>query len=278
MSNRIVIEAGKSGGNYWKDLKTYRGLFYFLAWRDVLVRYKQTAIGIAWGVLRPLLTIFAFVALGIILDTDTGSIPRPVLIAAGVLPWQLFATTFAESANSLVGNANLLTKVYFPRIIVPASTIIVGLIDFAIALVLMIILLLVYGIVPSGNIVFLPLFLVLAIITSAGVGFLVAALNVKYRDFRYVVPFIVQIGVFISPVGFDSESVYANEKIPEALKFIYSCNPLVGVIDGFRWSLLGGELTIWWPAFLVSTGISLILLIAGIWYFRRVENTFADIV
>lgn len=256
----------------------YKGLFYFLAWRDVLVRYKQTAIGIAWSVLRPLLYTGAFVAFGMIMNVEHGSIPRPLMVVAAILPWQLFATAFSESANSLVGNANLLTKVYFPRIIVPASTLIVSLIDFAIALGLMIILMLCYGFMPSANIVFFPLFLLLALVTAAGAGFLIAALNVKYRDFRYIVPFIVQIGVFISPVGFDSSRIYASEHIPGFLKTLYAMNPMVGVIDGFRWCMLGGDLVINWQSFAISTGISVLLLITGIWYFRKVESTFADIV
>jgi lipopolysaccharide transport system permease protein len=279
MSNRIVIEAGKPGGHYWKDLKTYRGLFFFLAWRDVLVRYKQTFIGVAWSVLRPLLTIFAFSGLGFIFNAETSGIPRPLLVAAAVLPWNLFATAFSESANSLVGNANLLTKVYFPRIIVPASTIIVSLIDFCVALVLMVILQLIYGFAPTGNIIFFPLFLLLAILTAAGSGFLIAALNVKYRDFRYVVPFIVQLGLFISPIAFESTTyIYNNPGIPEAVKFIYAMNPMVGVIDGFRWCLLGGDLLIYWPAFYTSIAVSVLIFILGIRYFRRVESSFADFV
>jgi len=279
MNNKIVIEAGNSGGNFWKDLKAYRGLFYFLAWRDVLVRYKQTSIGIAWSVLRPLLTIVAFTGFGMIFGADTGGIPRPLLVAAAVLPWNLFATSFVESANSLVGNANLLTKVYFPRIIVPASTLIVSLIDFFIALVILIVLLMVYGFAPSSNIVFFPLFVLLALITAAGAGFLIAALNVRYRDFRYVVPFIVQVGLFVSPIAFDSGVyIHANEEVPTWVKFMYSLNPMVGVIDGFRWALLGGELQIHWNAFIISAVISLVLLFLGIAYFRKVESTFADIV
>jgi lipopolysaccharide transport system permease protein len=278
LSSRIVIEAGKNGGNYWKDLKSYKGLFYFLAWRDVLVRYKQTTIGIAWAVLRPLLQILAMVGLGVIVNSSHGSIPRPLLVGAAVLPWGLFSTAFSESAGSLVGNANLLTKVYFPRIIVPASTLIVSLIDFAIALGLMIILLMIYGFVPSVNLVYFPLFLFFTIFTAAGAGFFVAALNVKYRDFRYIVPFIVQMGFFVSPIAFDSASVYANPNFPEWVKFLYSMNPMVGVIDGFRWCILGGELQIHWEAFYTSIGVSVLIFITGIWYFRRVESTFADIV
>lgn len=278
MSNRVVIEAGKNGGNYWKDLKAYKGLFYFLAWRDVLVRYKQTTIGIAWSVLRPLLQIVVMVGFGVIFNSDHGTIPRPLLVAAAVLPWGLFATAFSESAGSLVGNSNLLTKVYFPRIIVPASTLIVSLIDFAIALALMIILLLIYGYSPTTNLFYFPLFLLLTLFTAAGAGFLVSALNVKFRDFRYIVPFVVQLGFFISPIAYDSSRVYASEKIPEFVKTLYAMNPMVGVIDGFRWCMLGGNLQIHWSAFLTSIGVSVVIFILGVWYFRRVESTFADIV
>jgi lipopolysaccharide transport system permease protein len=278
VNNRIVIEPGNTGGSYWKDVKTYRGLFYFLAWRDVLVRYKQTTIGIAWSVLRPLLYTFAFVLLGQFMQAGTsGAIPRALIVAAAVLPWQLFSTAFSESANSLVGNANLITKVYFPRIIVPASSLIVSLIDFGIALVLTFLLMLVYGYAPSIQILFLPLFLILAIVTAAGAGFLVAALNVKYRDFRYIVPFIIQLGIFISPVGFESSRVYQSHAA-DWMKTVYSMNPMVGVIDGFRWCLLGGNLTINWSSFVISAAISVVMLIVGIWYFRRVESSFADIV
>jgi lipopolysaccharide transport system permease protein len=277
MKSRIVIEAGKTAGNYWKDLKSYRGLFYFLAWRDILVRYKQTSFGIAWSVLRPLLFTFGFVLLRAMSNADSGAVPTVLLVAAAILPWQFFATSFSESANSLVGNANLLTKVYFPRLIVPASTMIVNLIDFSIALVLFFILMIVYGYPPTINMLFLPLFLLLAMIAAAGAGFIIAAMNVKYRDFRYIIPFIVQIGIFVSPVGFDSSLVYNSSK-PEWMKTIFALNPMTGVIDGFRWCLLGGNLSLNVPAFIISTAISLLILIIGIWYFRRVESSFADIV
>lgn len=273
----IIIDANRSDRGYWKEVWRYRGLFYYLAWRDVLVRYKQTVIGIAWSVLRPLLYIGVFLLFGKIFGKQSGTIPDALIIAAGVLPWQLFATAFSESAGSVVGNANLLTKVYFPRIIVPASTLIVALIDFAIALVVLVIFLFFYGYMPSGNIIYFPAFMVLGIITAAGSGFLIAALNVKYRDFRYVVPFIVQVGMFVTPVGFESSRIYTNE-VPEFLQTLYSLNPMVGVVDGFRWCILGDGIAMHWNMVAISGGFSLVLLVLGIWYFRRVESTFADIV
>lgn len=274
----IIVDANRADRGYWKEVWRYRGLFYYLAWRDVLVRYKQTFIGVAWSVLRPLLYIGVFLLFGKIFGKQSGPIPDALIIAAGVLPWQLFATAFSESAGSVVGNANLLTKVYFPRIIVPASTLIVALIDFAIALVVLVIFLFFYGYMPSGNIIFFPAFMILGIITAAGSGFLIAALNVKYRDFRYVVPFIVQVGMFVTPVGFESNAIYGNPDIPEFLKTLYSLNPMVGVVDGFRWCILGDGIAMHWDMVAISGGFSLLLLIIGIWYFRRVESTFADIV
>ncbi len=273
----FIIEADRPDADYWKDVWRYRGLFYYLAWRDVLVRYKQTVIGIAWSVLRPLLYIGVFLLFGKIFGKQSGPIPDALIIAAGVLPWQLFATAFSESAGSVVGNANLLTKVYFPRIIVPASTLIVALIDFAVALVLLIIFLLVFGYAPSSNIIFFPLFMILAIVTASGSGFLIAALNVKYRDFRYVVPFIVQVGMFVTPVGFESSRIY-SDAVPGFLQKLYALNPMVGVVDGFRWCILGDDIVMHWDMVAISASFSILLLIIGIRYFRRVESTFADIV
>jgi lipopolysaccharide transport system permease protein len=273
----IIVDANRSDSGYWKEVWRYRGLFYYLAWRDVLVRYKQTAIGIAWSVLRPLLYIGVFLLFGKIFGKQSGAIPDALIIAAGVLPWQLFATAFSESAGSVVGNANLLTKVYFPRIIVPASTLIVALIDFAVALVVLVIFLIFYGYTPSGNIIFFPAFMLLGIITAAGSGFLIAALNVKYRDFRYVVPFIVQVGMFVTPVGFESSRIYSANVSP-ILQKLYALNPMVGVVDGFRWCILGDDIAMHWDMVAISGGFSILILVVGIWYFRRVESTFADIV
>ncbi|MEO8068473.1 MAG: ABC transporter permease [Flavobacteriales bacterium] len=276
---RVVLEPGSADQHYWRDLWNYRGLFWFLAWRDILVRYKQTVIGIAWSVLRPLLTLGAMALIGWLFSSSVPEgVPRLLLVATATLPWTFFSTAFSEASGSLIANSNLLTKVYFPRMIVPASTVIVCLIDFVISFAILIVLMVVYRFMPDVRIVFLPLFLLLALITSLGTGLLIAALNVKYRDFRYVVPFMVQFGLYISPIAFSSADIYANPRVPEALKVVYAMNPMVGVIDGFRWSLLGGTTPLNIPGFTVSVGISLLLLFAGIRYFRRTERSFADVI
>lgn len=278
-SYRIVLEPGSANQHYWRDLWNYRGLFGFLAWRDILVRYKQTAIGIAWSVLRPLLTLVVMAFIGWLFDSQLpGDVPRLLLVGAATLPWTFFSTAFSESSNSLITNSNLLSKVYFPRLIVPASTVIVCLIDFLISFVILLVLMAAYRFVPDIKILLLPLFLMLALVTAMGSGLLIAALNVKYRDFRYVVPFIVQFGLYVSPVAFSSANIYSNDRIPQALKFIYALNPMVGVIDGFRWCILGGQTTLYMPGFLLSVGISVLLLIAGIRYFRSTERGFADVI
>lgn len=278
--HRIIIEPGRENNNYWRDIRKYRGLFYFLAWRDVLVRYKQTVIGVAWSVMRPLLTIvvFTFVFHNLGNFSAGESIPYAIMVCAGMLPWQFFSGAFSEAANSLVANSNLLTKVYFPRLIVPASTVIVSLIDFFISLVILGGLCAYYQFVPDWRIVFLPLFLLLAVVTAMGAGLFIAALNVKYRDFRYIIPFIVQFGLYISPVGFSSELIFGNESVPQYLKVIYALNPMVGVIDGFRWSILGDGTVLHWMEFGASCGISVLLLFTGVWYFRRMEKSFADVI
>jgi lipopolysaccharide transport system permease protein len=278
MAQRTIITPENNDANYWRDLWNYRGLFYFLAWRDILVRYKQTAIGIAWSVLRPALTIAVFWFVGYMFNIPDEGVPRILLVTAATLPWQFFSAAFSESANSLISNSNLLTKVYFPRMIVPASTIIVCLIDFAITFAILIIVMIALQFVPGWQIVLLPLFLVLAIITAMGAGLLIAALNVKYRDFRYLIPFIVQFGLYISPVAFSSNTIYSSEKLPEWLKFMYSLNPMVGVIDGFRWCITGGQIQLNERAFIISVVISFLLLFAGIRVFRKTEKTFADII
>lgn len=278
MAQRTIITPENNDANYWRDLWNYRGLFYFLAWRDILVRYKQTAIGIAWSVLRPALTIAVFWFVGYMFNIPDEGVPRILLVTAATLPWQFFSAAFSESANSLISNSNLLTKVYFPRMIVPASTIIVCLIDFAITFAILIMVMIALQFVPGWQIFLLPLFLVLAIITAMGAGLLIAALNVKYRDFRYLIPFIVQFGLYISPVAFSSNTIYSSEKLPEWLKFMYSLNPMVGVIDGFRWCITGGQIQLNERAFIISVVISFLLLFAGIRVFRKTEKTFADII
>ncbi len=278
-SYKIVIEPGSENLNYWKDLWNFRGLFYFLAWRDILVRYKQTAIGVLWSVIRPLLTIFVMWFIGWLFNSGVpDGVPRILLVCAATLPWQFFSSSFSETSNSLVANSNLLTKVYFPRLIVPASTVIVCLIDFLISFIILLGIMLYYQYVPDIKFLLLPLFLLLALITSLGTGIYIAALNVKYRDFRYIIPFIVQFGLYVSPIAFSSNQIYDSEKIPLFVKYLYSMNPMVGVIDGFRWSILGGTTHIFIPGFLISICISLLFLVLGIWYFRKTEKSFADVI
>lgn len=277
--HRIIIEPGKENSNYWKDIWSYRGLFYFLAWRDILVRYKQTAIGVLWSVLRPVLTIAVMSFIGWLFESNLpGGVPRLLLVCAATLPWQFFSNSFSETSNSLIANANLLTKVYFPRLIVPASTVIVCLIDFLISFVILLALMFYYQFMPGPRMLLLPLFLLLALITSMGTGLYIAALNVKYRDFKYVIPFIVQFGLYVSPIAFSSSDIYNSHRIPEFVKVIYSLNPMVGVIDGFRWCILGNNASLYMPGFIVSVFISLAFLLIGIWYFRKMEKSFADVI
>ena len=234
-TTELIIEAGHTERNYWRDLFRYRELFYFLAWRDVLVRYKQTVIGVLWAVLRPLLTMIIFtVVFSRIARLPAEGMPYPVMVFAAMLPWQLFATSLSEGSNSLISNSNLISKVYFPRLIVPASAVIVSFVDFAISMVLLGIMMAFYRVWPGIYLLSLPLFTILALLASTGAGVWLAALNVKYRDFRYVVPFLVQFGLYISPVGFSSNIV------PDKWRLLYALNPMVGVIDGFRWAISGG--------------------------------------
>ena len=267
----IVIEAGKSEKNYFRDLWRYKELFYFLAWRDILVRYKQTVIGVAWSIIRPILTMVVFtIIFGKIAKLPSADAPYPILVFTALLPWQFFSNALQESSNSLISNANMISKIYFPRIIMPISSMIVALVDFAISFILLAIIMGFYRFVPSWKIVFMPLFLLLAIIVSTGAGLLVSALNVKYRDFRYIVPFIIQFGLYISPVGFSSNT------IPGKWRILYSLNPMVGVIDGFRWSIIGKGVQFYMLGFVISIILTLILFIVAIIYFRKTEKTFAD--
>jgi lipopolysaccharide transport system permease protein len=270
----LLIEAGRTEKNYWRDLWRYRELFYFLAWRDILVRYKQTVIGIAWALIRPFLTmlVFSFIFGKVAKLPAPGSIPYPLLVFAAMLPWQFFSTALSEASNSLIGNANLISKVYFPRLIVPAGSVITSFVDFLITLGLMAGMMVWHGFLPDWRLLTLPLFVALAFGTAFGAGLWLCALNVRYRDFRYIVPFIVQFGLFLSPVGFSSNVV------PESLRIIYACNPMVGVIDGFRWALLRGQSPVGGPGLIASVLITSVLCLSGIWYFRRTEKTFADII
>ncbi|MCY7332746.1 MAG: ABC transporter permease [Pseudanabaena sp. CAN_BIN31] len=269
----LIIEAGRTESQYWQDLWRYRELFYFLAWRDILVRYKQTAIGIAWALIRPFLTMVVFtVVFGKLAKLDDGSVPYPILVFSALLPWQFFSNSLSECSNSLISNSNLLSKVYFPRLIVPTSAIVVSFVDFLISGMILLGLMAWFNFVPSWRILTLPVFILIACAASMGAGLWLAALNVKFRDFRFVVPFIVQFGLYISPVGF------ASSIVPEQWRLIYALNPMVGVIDGFRWAILGGDYSLHPLGFTLSLLIVFLLLVSGVWYFRKTERFFADII
>jgi lipopolysaccharide transport system permease protein len=270
----LLIEPGHANRQYWRDIWLYRELLGILAWRDIAVRYKQTAIGIAWAVVRPLLIMVIFtVIFGRMAKLSSeGSVPYPVMVFAGMLPWFLFSSILSDASNSLIANTNLVGKVYFPRILIPASTSAVAMLDLAINLVLLAGLMLWYGFMPSWHIVFLPVFILFATMASFGPSLFITALNVKYRDFRYIIPFVVQFGLYISPVGFSSTV------IPEKWRFWYSLNPLVGVIDGFRWCILGNSSQIYLPGFLLGLVAMMLFLWLGVAYFRRTERTFADLI
>jgi lipopolysaccharide transport system permease protein len=272
--DELVIEAGQIEGQYWKDLWKYRELFYFLAWRDLLVRYKQTVIGVAWALVRPVLSMVVFtVIFGKIakLPSD-GAAPYSILVYAAMLPWQFFSTSLTESSNSLVVNPNLISKIYFPRLIVPASSVITSFADLLISFAILVVMMAWCHYWPDWHLVTLPLFVVLAFGAAVGSGLWLCALNVEYRDFRYIVPFIVQLGLYISPVGFSSSVV------PEKWRLLYSLNPMVGAIDGFRWALLRGEARLYWPGLLTSIVTTATICLTGTWYFRKMERTFADVI
>ncbi len=269
----LIIEAGRSERHYWHDLWKYRELFAFLAWRDVLVRYKQTVVGVAWAFLQPALTIAILsVVFGMLAKMPSGDLPYPLLVAAGAMPWQLFANILNTTGNSLVSNAGLISKIYFPRMIVPGSAVVVGLVDFLIQSLILALLLVWYGIVPDPRILLVPLFLGVGIAFAFGTGLWVSALMVRYRDFRVILPFFIQFGVYVSPVGWKSDLV------PEHLRPFYYLNPMAGVIDGFRWALFGEALAIYWPGFAISLAVIAAILASGVWYFRKTERTFADII
>lgn len=273
ISTELVIEAGRTERQYWQDLWRYRELFYFLAWRDILVRYKQTVIGMAWALIRPFLTMVVFtIVFGNLAKLPSEGAPYPILVFAAMLPWQFFANSLSECSNSLISNSNLISKVYFPRLIVPTSAVVVSFVDFMISGIILLGLMAWYDFVPSWRILTLPFFVAIAAAASMGAGLWLASLNVQYRDFRYIVPFIVQFGLYISPVGFSSTIV------PQQWRILYSLNPMVGVIDGFRWAILGGESNLYLPGFTVSVGLVTLLLFSGIWYFRKMERTFADVI
>ncbi len=269
----LIIKPGMGTLHYWRDIWRYRELFFFLAWRDILVRYKQTVIGIAWSVLRPFLTMLVFTfVFGKLANLPSNGVPYPIMVFSAMLPWQFFANSLTESSNSLIDNSNLLSKVYFPRLIVPASSVIVSLVDFLISAVILFGIMIWYSFMPDTKMLLLPLFLLLAFLASIGVGLWLSALNVKYRDFRYVVPFMVQFGLYISPVGFSSSIV------PEKWQMLYFLNPMVGVIDGFRWAILGDAFPVYWPGLALSATLTLLMFIGGLFYFRNMERSFADVI
>lgn len=273
MNQRLIIQAGRAERHYWTDVWRYRELLYFLAWRDILVRYKQTLIGVLWALLRPVLTTLVFVLVfGAFAKMPSEGVPYPLMVFAGMLPWQFFASALTEASGSLVINSNMISKVYFPRLIVPASAVVVALVDFLISLVILGGMMLFYGFTPQWTFLYLPLFTGATFISAFGAGLWLAALNVEYRDFRYVLPFLIQFGLYISPVG------YSSSIVPERWRIIYSLNPMVGIIDGFRWAVTGVESTIYWPGFAVSMIFIALVTVSGVWYFRKTERSFADII
>ncbi len=270
LSEELVIRPGLSKKNYWIDLWRYRELFYILSWRDIKVRYKQTAIGAAWSVVRPLLTtiVFTYIFSNVARLPAPGNIPYALMVYAGMLPWQFFSNSLTESSNSLVTNANLISKVYFPRVIIPASSIITGMVDFVISFLLMIGMFILYRFTPSINMLFLPFFILTALLCAFGIGLYLTAVNVKYRDFKYIIPFVVQFGLYITPVGFSSSLISGK------LSFWFGLNPMVGIIDGFRWCLLGEPFRM--MSCIQSIVITVLFLWGGVYYFRKMERTFAD--
>ncbi len=270
---QLIIEAGHARRHYWKDLWRYRELFYFLTWRDLLVRYKQTFVGVGWTLIRPLLTMIVLtVVFGKLGKMPSGGLPYPLLVLCGMLPWQFFSMAISESGNSLVANSNLISKIYFPRLVITSSSVITSFVDFAISMIFLVGLMMWYHFAPTVTVLLLPFFVLLVFGASLGVGFWIAALMVEYRDFRFIVPFVVQFGLYISPVGFQTSVV------PERFRLVYALNPMVGIIDGFRWSILGTRSSVYWPGVVIAVIDVVSLLLSGLWYFRRTERTFADVI
>nr|WP_320193443.1 ABC transporter permease [uncultured Desulfobacter sp.] len=270
---KITIRPDAPAGSIIKDVWEFRHLFYFLAWRDILVRYKQTLVGVVWSVVKPLSTMVVFtIVFGKLADLPSGQVPYGVMVMAALLPWQFFTNILSSTGNSLVSNASLVSKVYFPRVIIPMAAVVVALVDFFIAFALLVGMMLVYGVWPGMTILLLPGFMAIAVLTSLGAGLFVAALNVKYRDFMHLMPFILQFGLYLSPVG------YASSIVPDGWRFIYSLNPMVGVIDGFRWVLLGETALVYWPGVFISVLLSVVIFILGLKFFIQNEREFADII
>lgn len=273
-SERLILEAGRADRQYWWDLWRYRELFFILAWRDVAIRYKQTVIGLAWAFVRPFMTMVVFtVVFGKIARLPTeGTAPYAVLVFAGLLPWTLASSILNDASGSVTGNAQLVSKVYFPRLIIPLATVLVGLIDFGVSLIILAGVMAWYGVMPDWHILLLPVFVLLAVLVAIGPALWAAAMIVKYRDFRFVIPFAVQVGLYVSPVGFSAKI------IPAEWQLLYSLNPMVGVIDGFRWAILGGESPLYLPGFVISLLVTAGMLWFGIHTFRRTERRFADMI
>ena len=270
---QFTIESGKLDRNYWVDIWRYRELFYILAWRDIAVRYKQTIFGVLWAILRPVITMTVFVMVfEKIAKLPSEGVPYPIYVFTAMLPWTFFATAFSDASNSFVNNANLISKIYFPRLIIPVASVVVAAVDFMISFVILLGLMIWYQYWPSWQIIFLPLFFILVILTSLGLGILLASLNIKYRDFRFLIPFIVQFGLYISPVGFSASVV------PEVYRIIYQLNPMVAIINGFRWSISGGKTYFNTHELLVSINVILLLFLLGIFYFRKAEKYFSDVI
>jgi lipopolysaccharide transport system permease protein len=270
----LIIEPGMTERHYWRDLWRFRELFFVLAWRDVSVRYKQSIFGLSWALVRPFLTmvVFTVVFSKVAKLPAEGAAPYALMVFAGLLPWQFFASALTDSSNSLIGNANLIGKVYFPRLIVPAAAVVTSFVDFLISFIILIALMLWYQFLPGWQMLTLPLFVIMAFMASLGPGLYIAALNVKYRDFRYIIPFVVQLGLYVSPVGFSSSVV------PEEWRLLYALNPIVGVIDGFRWAILGSESSLHMPSLLMSWMLIAFFLWLGIRQFRKMEKSFADLI
>lgn len=269
--NEIVIEKGKAERHYWRDVWHYHELLYFLAWRDIKVRYKQAALGIAWAVIQPAVqTVLLTFVFGKLAKMPSGNVPYPMLVLAGILPWQLFSSAFSGASNSMLGNANLISKVYFPRLVAPLSSLTVSAVDLAIMLAISAPIALLFGVYPTWRLFLLPVFILGGLLIAFGAGLWITSLTVKYRDFRFITPFLLQIGVFVTPVG------YRTDNLPN-WRDLLALNPLTGVVEGFRWCLLGGDTSIQTGSLVASFLIAVLLVWSGIWYFRKTERSFADI-
>jgi lipopolysaccharide transport system permease protein len=267
----LVIESGRAERHYWRDLWRYRELFLFLAWRDIIVRYKQTNFGIAWALARPFLTMLLFtLVFSKMAGLPSDGVPYSMLVLSALLPWQFFTGAFSSASESLVSNAAMISKVYFPRLLFPISAMVLSFVDFLIAGLIMIGLMIWYGFAPDLRMLTLPLFIMVALITAMAVGLWMAALNVKHRDIGIIIPVAVQFGMYVSPV------VYSSSLVPEKWRLLYFMNPMAGVIEGFRWAILGGNSRIYLPGFLLSIALVIVILVSGIAHFRKTEKSFVD--